>query len=302
MLVQKTNRQSVSVRRIDRDWSALTPSRGSLVKLGEVNLDEVTQFLNLRPVHTVVMSGFIRDNGIESELNRGRFFGYRNARGVLEGVALIGHSTLVEARTHDALKALAAAARTSETPIHLVMSHGSDAETFWYFLTGGVRQPRLVLEEELFEISFPFAVQRSGEKLRKAEMSELEQVAAIQAELAFMETGTDPMQTDREGFLTRVARRIEQGRVFVVVKNGSVAFKADLIAETDRAAYLEGIYVAPEFRGQGLGSKCLAEVVLELLNTVERVCLLSNIEFASAHRAYRKAGFKNTDRCTTLVA
>jgi GNAT superfamily N-acetyltransferase len=277
------------------------PDISHVCRLTEADTPDALAFLAARPVHTVVMTSFIRDNGIESGLNRGRFFGYTDEKGTLEGVALIGHTTLVEARTHRALKALAFAARRAETPIHIVISHGSDAETFWYFLTGGARQPRLVLEEELFEVGFPFPVQRSGEKLRKAAPAELEQVAAIQAELAFMETGTDPMQTDRDGFLARVARRIEQGRVFVVVRDGKVVFKTDVIAETERAAYLEGVYVAPELRGNGLGPKCLAEVSLELLNRVERVCLLSNVEFASAHRAFRKAGFKSTDRCTTLV-
>lgn len=300
MLNPQTNVKSVTVRETHHCWS-LVPLAGMVVRLGEKDKEEVTGFLNVRPVHTVVMTSFIRDNGIDSELNRGRFFGFRNEKGELEGVALIGHSTLVEARTHRALKALAFAARNAETPIHLVMSHGADAETFWYFLTGGVTQPRMVLEEELFEVGFPFPVQRSGEVVRKAEMAELEQVAAIQAELAFMETGTDPLQADRDGFLSRVSRRIEQGRVFVVVNDGKVVFKTDLIAETDRAAYLEGVYVAPELRGKGLGPKCLSEVTLELLNRVERVCLLSNVDFAGAHRAYRKAGFKNTDRCTTLV-
>ena len=299
MLNPQTNVKSVTVRESHHYWS-LVPQADTVVRLGEKDKEEVTGFLNVRPVHTVVMTSFIRDNGMESDMNRGRFFGYRNENGELEGVALIGHSTLVEARTHQALKALAFAARKPETPIHLVMSHGSDAETFWYFLTGGVTQP-MVLEEELFEVGFPFAVQRSGEHVRKAEMAELEQVAAIQAELAFMETGTDPLQADREGFLKRVARRIEQGRIFVVAKDGKVVFKTDLIAETDQAAYLEGVYVAPELRGQGIGPKCLAEVTLELLDRVDRVCLLSNVDFTGAHRAYRKAGFKNTDRCTTLV-
>lgn len=45
------------------------------------------------------MTSFINDNGIESELNRGKFYGYCNVYGEFEGVALIGHSTLGEARS-----------------------------------------------------------------------------------------------------------------------------------------------------------------------------------------------------------
>ena len=60
------------------------------------------------------MTSFIQDNGIESELNRGKFYGYRNMDGTLEGVALIGHTTLVEARTREAIKTLAFKARSSK--------------------------------------------------------------------------------------------------------------------------------------------------------------------------------------------
>src|SRR5688572_12703438 len=75
--------------------------------LTENDRQEVMDFLKIRPVHTVVMTSFIRDNGFENPNNRGAFYGYRNFAGEFEGVALIGHTTLVEARSEDALIALA---------------------------------------------------------------------------------------------------------------------------------------------------------------------------------------------------
>lgn len=42
---------------------------------------EVLEFLAVRPVQTVVITGFIQDNGLESAANRGKFYGYRNAEG-----------------------------------------------------------------------------------------------------------------------------------------------------------------------------------------------------------------------------
>jgi predicted GNAT family acetyltransferase len=108
------------------------------------------------------------------------------------------------------------------------------------------------------------------------------------------------MQKDREGFLGRVARRIEQGRVFVVFEGEKLLFKADIIAETDQVAYLEGIYVAPENRGQGVGSGCLAQLSLDLLERFENICLLSNLDFTNAHKSYHRAGYRSTGQCTTL--
>ncbi len=273
-------------------------SRVSQLKAEDKN--EVLAFLSVRPVHTVVMKSFIIDNGIESDLNRGKFYVYRNSAGTLEGVALIGHSTLVESRTDEALKALAFVARTSETPIHLIMSSGNSAEDFWNYLSGGANAPRLTCTESLFEITFPFAVQHCEWSIENAKMEHLLQVAEAQAEVAFIECGVDPLVKDREGFLKRVARRIEQGRVFTVFENDKLVFKADIIAETEDVIYLEGVYVSEEYRGREIGSKCLASLSLELLNRVEHICMLSNVEFEGAHRSFEKAGFMNTDQCTTL--
>lgn len=276
------------------------PATGRVGRLTEADRTETLAFLAVRPVQTVVMTSFIIDNGMVSELNRGEFFGYRNAAGDLEGIALIGHSTLVEARTEDALTALAIAARRSVTPIHLIMSSGSDAERFHRYLTGGTSEPRLTCVEALFEASLPMAVPTCEFRIGNADMAQLEQVAAAQAEIAFVECGVDPMQRDREGFIRRVARRIEQGRIFSVYEDGKLIFKADIIAETAETIYLEGIYVHPDHRGSGVGSRCLAKLSIELLGRVANICLLSNVDLETAHRSFTRAGFDRTGECVTL--
>lgn len=278
----------------------LAPDLSKVIELKTENTAEVVKFLSLRPVHTVVMSSFINDNGIQSDLNRGKFYGYRNGEGNLEGVALIGHSTLVETHSDEALKALAFIARTTEIPIHLVMSGGKSAEAFWSYLMGGSRQPRLTCVEKLYEAAFPFPVQGLNSGLRLAESHELLPIAEAHAEVAFMESGIDPMVKDREGFLKRVARRIEQGRIYVLFDGDKLVFKTDLMAQTSEVAYLEGVFVGEEYRGQGLGPKCLSDLTVKLLSHVSRVCLLSNVEFEAAHRSFERAGFRSSDECTTL--
>lgn len=281
-------------------FTAVTPEMSRLRLLENSNEQEVLEFLNVRPVHTVVMASFIRDNGIESADNRGKFYGYRGVRGTLEAVALIGHTTLVEARSEASLKALALAARQSETPIHFMMSDGQTIGTFWNYYAGGKRAPRLVCPELLFELIFPFPVQKCRLDVRLADASELEQIAQAHDEVAFIESGSSPLARDRVGFLKRCLKRIEQRRTFVVFDNGKLVFKADIAAETSNVVYLEGIYVAPEYRGRGVGSSCLANLGLQLTERFENVCLLSNVEFKNAHRSFLKAGFRNTGSCQTI--
>lgn len=300
-MLHSSNISTLEVSRNTANYFArIAPDLGKVWELQENNTAEVVAFLSIRPVHTVIMASFINDNGIVSKLNRGKFYGYRNAQGKIEGVALIGHSTLVEAHTDAALKALAVIGKASDTPIHLIMSSGEDAQTFWNYLSDGRTKPRLTCVERLFEAAFPFAVQGKDSGLRLASAGELLQIAEAQAQVAFVESGVDPMLKDRDGFLRRVARRIEQGRIHVVFDGDKLVFKADIIAETDDVAYLEGVFVGPDYQGKGLGAKCLSALTVELLSRVSHVCLLSNEAFKSAHRSFEKAGFRSSDQCTTI--
>lgn len=276
------------------------PRADSLQLLTEANRAEVLEFLRKRPVHTVVMMSFIQDNGLVSADNRGRFYGYRSLEGTLEGIALIGHTTLIESRSEEALMAFALAAKVSETPIHILMSDGDTTERFWKYFACEDQKPRLVCTELLFELNFPFLVQDCKWDIRPASAGELEPIAEAHAEVAFIESGVNPLEKDREGFLERTLRRIEKERTFVVFDNGKLIFKADIIAETGDVIYLEGIYVAPEYRGQGVASSCLSKLSLELLNRVSHISLLSNVDFKNAHRSFLKAGYTNTDRCQTI--
>ena len=113
MLLQRTRKTYAPVAEVITMSPSAAPELSRVCRLTNDNESEVMSFLSIRPVHTVVMKSFITDNGMESELNRGIFYAYRNEAGILEGVALIGHSTLVEARTDNAIHALAIAARHS---------------------------------------------------------------------------------------------------------------------------------------------------------------------------------------------
>ena len=72
---------------------------------------EVFEFLSARTIHTVFMASLIRDNGLVSPHNRGSFYACRDRYGLLEGVALLGHATVIEARSENALASFARLAR-----------------------------------------------------------------------------------------------------------------------------------------------------------------------------------------------
>ena len=252
---------------------------------------EVLAFLALRPLHTVSLMSLIRDNGLVSPANRGTFYGCRDEQGRLEGVALIGHATLVEARTDRALVACAHLARRCVNT-HMIMGEQHSVAAFWENYADTGERFRLACRELLFELRCPVAVGEAVPGLRLATLDDLDLIAPVQAEMAFAESGVNPLASDPEAFRRRCARRIEQGRTWVLVAEGRLVFKAEIQSETPEMIYLEGIYVAAGLRGQGFGQRCLSKLARTLLERVPALCLLVNEQNREAHALYRKVGFR----------
>ena len=251
---------------------------------------EVLQFLSQRPIHTVTMMSLIHDNGIVSPFNRGTFYGCRDLQGQLEGVALVGHATLMETVSDRALAALAQVAR--ECPnTHMIMGEKERVADFWSHYSEAGRRQRLACREWLFELIWPVEARLPVHGLRPAKEAELDLVMPVQAKLAFAESGVDPLKVDPQGFGERCLRRIEQGRTWVVVNDGVLTFKADVVSKTPEVIYLEGIWLRDECRRKNIGTRLMSELMRRLLEDTKSICLLVNETNKLAHGFYRKCGF-----------
>ena len=252
---------------------------------------EVLNFLAERPLHTVTMTGFIRDNGLVSPANRGAFYGVRNDRGQLEGVALIGHATLLETRTERAVSELAEVAQSCASA-HMILGERERVEEFWAYYQAGGQEMRLACRESLFELRNPGDVVSQSTDLRLATVAELDLILPLQARMAEDESGINPLELDPEGFRQRCRRRIEQGRTWVSIANGELLFKADIISDTREVIYLEGVWTNEKFRGTGHGINCMSQLATELLQRTTSVTLLVDERNVRAQTFYRKCGFR----------
>ena len=283
----RTNTAALELRPLKR----ATTSAVTVQALDSGQEAEVLHFLAERPVHTVYMTGLIRDNGLISPLNRGTFYGCRNTAGELEGVALIGHATLIDTNSE---AALAAFARVTQqyAGANMIMGEQEKMERFWEYYSESGQVPRLACRELLLEQRWPIQVQEAVPALRIATIDDLDLIVPVHAQMAFEESGVNPLDVNPEGFRQRCARRIEQGRVWIWAEAGRLLFKADIVADTPEMVYLEGIYVNPDERGKGYGLRCMAQIGQSLLKRAGGVCLLVNERNLKAHALYRKAGFR----------
>jgi predicted GNAT family acetyltransferase len=260
---------------------------------------EAVYFLSKRPRQTFLMSGYINDNGIENSLNRGRFYGSRNVRGQLEGVALIGHVTLFETRTESALEAFAGLTQSCSTS-HTLVGEPDQIRQFLRYYDSERSTPRMVRRELMFERKLKQQLEETVSGLRPATSSELELVVQVHAEMALQENGTNPLQADPNGFRLRCARRIHQDRVWAIVEDNQLVFKADVISDLPEITYLEGMYVSPEKRGKGFGAACMRQLTNILLHRSKSVCVLIKEQNYAAQGCYKKAGYAMREYYDTL--
>lgn len=259
---------------------------------------EVLDFLATRSTHTVYMVSLIRDNGMVSPHNRGSFYACRDSRGFLDGVALLGHATIIEARSEDSISSFASLARNCQNA-HLIRGEREMIGSFWKQFASVGAEPRRICSELLLE-------QRQSSPalehvdLRPANSDDLEKVLAVNASMALEEGGISPLQRDPGGFRHRMARRIEQGRVWVWFQGNRLIFKADVVAETREVAYLEGIHVHAEERRKGYGLRCLTQLSSVLLAGSKSICLTVNEQNKKAQSLYERAGYEFNSHYETI--
>jgi len=271
----------------------------SIRELGRADQDEVIEFLSARPIHTVFMAGLIRDNGLLSPQNRGSFYASRNRFDQLEGVALIGHATMIEAHTESALAAFARVARNCQNA-YLIRGEQSTTSVFWRHYADAGNEPRLVNGEHLFGLSDPPTYAEPVTHLRPATIDDLDRILTVNSAMAFEEGGCSPLQRDPSGFRNRTIRRVEQGRVWTWYQDGQLVFKTDVVAQTPEVAYLEGVYVHAEQRRKGYGLRCLTQLSAVLLGRSRSICLTANDRNKSAIALYKKAGYQFYSQYETI--
>lgn len=295
----------MSTSLLTRELNGLLPAGaqinppGYIVKLTDDHEREILKFLAARPIHTVFMASLISDNGVSSPFNRGAFFGCRNREGVLKGVALIGHATLFETDSQEVIEIFARFARTC-SPTHLIRGEQEKIDSFWNFYSEGEYEARRISREILLQRqTLPTDVEPVP-GLRPATVADLELIVGVNASMVSIESGINPLAKDSTGFRERAARRIRQGRSWILIENDRLVFKTDVIAQTPQAAYLEGVYVDPGKRGQGYGHRCVTQLIEYLLMRVGSVCLTVNEKYPQVLSFYQRVGFEIASRYDTI--
>lgn len=276
-------------------------ARRTVRELTTADQAEVLSFLSAEPLRTVQMLGLLADHGISSPALRGRFYGYYEDD-FLMGIALLGHAILFHILPEAEAAALGEFARiVAEHRIkgHVLFGPCAQADAFFNELSRHGRTQRLQ-SDHLWCVCEKPALPLAQLQLNRANLDELDALAEAQAEMVREASGIDPRQSDPEGFRTRVAERIERKRTWVRLLDDKVVFKVEIVSETEQAAYLEGVWTHPDYRGRSIARTCMNELVHRLTRQKKSVCLIVEPDETAARRIYEQVGFVPVADCRAI--
>ncbi len=263
-------------------------SRQMVCELTEADRDDILHLLAKDTLRGLHLRGMIEENGVCHPLHRGRFFGYYE-NGVLKNIALLGHFILIYHETIG-LKQFAEKAADIEAPAYLVLGPTAQVESFWNYFSRYGRETRMT-RPQFWYVCRRQKMQTPAVELELAGRENLEEIIETQAQLVEEQSGIDPRERDPEGFRQRVMERIESGRTWAVRVSGKVIFKVELISETESAVYLESIWTDPDYRGRGIATNSLNELLRIFLMQGKTVAILVEPEEEAARRIYERLGF-----------
>jgi predicted GNAT family acetyltransferase len=115
--------------------------------------------------------------------------------------------------------------------------------------------------------------------------------------------GVSPLGGDGGAlYRCRVRELIDARRAFARFDGRKVVFKAEIGVATDAACQVQGVWVAPEYRGLGLAASGMAAVVsLARREVAPVVSLYVNDYNVRAIAAYRRVGFREVGTFASVL-
>lgn len=138
--------------------------------------------------------------------------------------------------------------------------------------------------------------------VRRVTLEEFEVVLPACIAMFTEEVGVSPMTDGGTLYRNRVRDLVASGRSFARIEDGRVVFKAEVGALTGQVCQVQGVWVEPQLRGQGLSEAGMAAVVAQCRRELAPVVSLYVNDFnEAARRTYQRVGFRRTGTFASIL-
>ncbi|CAN5823605.1 GNAT family N-acetyltransferase [soil metagenome] len=269
--------------------------------LGDADLPAVRALLAADPVAGCLVATRVERGSLDPRRLGGELWGHGEDR--LDGVCLSGPNLVPLARNPAALSAFAHQALQQGRRCSSIVGLQPAVEVLWAALAEAWGPAR---ELRPFQplMSLPTAPRlRPDQGVRAVRLGELDLLLPACVAMFTEEIGQSPLGNDGgRSYRARVRDLIVGGRAFARFEDGEVVFKAELGALSSGAAQIQGVWVAPHRRGEGLAAAGVAAVAaIAVPRMAPQVSLYVNQHNEPALRAYRRVGFEQVGTFMTVL-
>jgi uncharacterized protein len=270
--------------------------------LGPADLPQVTALLARDPVVNVVVDYRARTTQLQPRWLNGEVWGHYEGA-TLTSVCHSAANLIPAMADSSAAEQFAARALSQGRRCSTLLGPSDAVDAMWERLHPHWPAPREIRRgQPHLEITGPPAV-APDPLVRRTTMEQLDLLYPACVAMYTEEVGVSPEEGGGAAlYRARVAQLISRGWSFARIEDGRVVFKAEVAAATPHACQVQGVYVAPDRRGEGLGKAGMAAVVqLAAAHVAPVVSLYVNEHNASARRVYGQVGFRQTATFTTIM-
>lgn len=280
-----------------------TTRTGTLRILDSSDLGAVIRLLEKDPVENVFVSSRVRTGGVEEFTLGCPIWGYE-VDGVLQSLCHAG-SNLVPVNADDAaLNAFTdviGPRRSSSSivgPAWTALSFWQKLGDRWGSAWSEVRevrrnQPVMVMDADPTLPGDP--------RVQRISLPLWEPYFEAAVKMYTEEVGVSPVRGNSAGYRYYVRQLITSGRAFGIYADGEIIFKADLGSVSGRVCQVQGVWLHPDLRGQGLAAPAMASVVRLAREQYPTVSLYVNDFNAPARATYARTGFRTVGLFATIL-
>lgn len=254
----------------------------------------VLDLLNSDPVANVFVQSRVEAVGLQPWRLGAEMWGH-HVEGRLVGLCYAGANLVPVAGDAEAVRAFGDRARRQGRRCSSIVGAAELVAPLWRILepTWGPardvrpRQPLMITDSDPKEPPDPL--------VRPVRPEEIDLLLPASIAMFTEEVGVSPVAGDGGSlYRARVSELVHLGRSFARIEDGRVVFKAEVGAATAAACQIQGVWVDPVRRGEGLSIGGMAAVVAACRASVAPVVSLYVNDFnLAARRAYERVGFRD---------
>jgi GNAT superfamily N-acetyltransferase len=270
--------------------------------LGPSDLPAMSELVARDPVVNVFVDYRARVTQLDPRWMGGEMWGYLEDGELVSACHAAANLVPVDA-TPDAIAAFAARGIRQRRRCSTIVGPADAVAGLWGHLSEHWSRPReFRWNQPHLEISGPPRL-TPDPLVRRTAPGDLETLYPACVAMYTEEVGISPEAGGgSDMYRARVAQLISKGWSFARIEDDRVLFKAEIAAVSPYACQVQGVYVTPDRRGEGLATAGMAAVVdLALREIAPVVSLYVNDHNVPARRAYEAVGFEQTAVFSTIM-